>query len=36
MVFNNYYFKDYKYPKPICVYEEQKIKALKMYKEGLY
>ena len=24
------------YPKPICVYEEQKIKALKMYKEGLY
>lgn len=28
--------KDAKYPKPICVYEEQKEKILKMYKDALY
>jgi len=28
--------KDAKYPKPICVYEEQKDKILKMYKDALY
>lgn len=29
-------YKDIKYPKPICDYTEQKEKALKMYKDGLY
>lgn len=29
-------YKDAKYPKPICVYEEQKEKILKMYKDALY
>ena len=29
-------YKDIKYPKPICNYEEQKNKALKMYKDALY
>jgi len=29
-------YKDIKYPKPICSYEEQKEKALKMYKDALY
>lgn len=29
-------YKDIKYPKPICNYEEQKEKALKMYKDALY
>jgi len=29
-------YKDVKYPKPICSYEEQKEKALKMYKDALY
>lgn len=29
-------YKDVKYPKPICVYEEQKEKSLKMYKDALY
>jgi deoxyribodipyrimidine photo-lyase len=29
-------YKDIKYPKPICNYEEQKIKILKMYKDALY
>jgi deoxyribodipyrimidine photo-lyase len=28
--------KNCKYPKPICIYEEQKEKALKMYKHALY
>lgn len=30
------YYKDIKYPKPICNYNEQKEKCLKMYKEALY
>lgn len=29
-------YKNINYPKPICSYEEQKEKALKMYKEALY
>jgi deoxyribodipyrimidine photo-lyase len=29
-------YKDTKYSKPICVYEEQKDKALNMYKDALY
>lgn len=29
-------YKDVKYPKPICSYEEQKEKSLKMYKDALY
>ena len=29
-------YKDNKYPKPICNYEEQREKALKMYKDALY
>jgi deoxyribodipyrimidine photo-lyase len=29
-------YKDIKYPKPICNYEEQKKKCLKMYKDALY
>jgi deoxyribodipyrimidine photo-lyase len=29
-------YKDIKYPKPICNYEEQRDKALKIYKDGLY
>lgn len=29
-------YKDTSYPKPICVYEEQKEKILKMYKTALY
>jgi deoxyribodipyrimidine photo-lyase len=29
-------YKDLKYPKPICNYEEQKDKVLKMYKDALY
>jgi deoxyribodipyrimidine photo-lyase len=29
-------YKDIKYPKPICNYEEQREKALKMYKDALY
>jgi deoxyribodipyrimidine photo-lyase len=29
-------YKNIKYPKPICNYEEQKDKALKMYKDALY
>lgn len=29
-------YKDIKYPKPICNYEEQRDKAIKMYKDGLY
>ena len=28
--------KNIKYPKPICEYEEQRDKALKMYKDALY
>jgi len=29
-------YKNLKYPKPICDYEEQREKALKMYKDALY
>jgi len=29
-------YKDIKYPKPICEYNEQKDKCLKMYREALY
>ena len=29
-------YKDIKYPKPICVYTEQKEKCLKMYRDALY
>lgn len=29
-------YKEIKYPKPICIYEEQKEKSLKMYKDALY
>jgi deoxyribodipyrimidine photo-lyase len=29
-------YKDIKYPKPICNYEEQREKVLKMYKDALY